>query len=124
MNEQKIKILETFTGTNFENFKIRAKYGYSCSMLNINRNGYFIVYPILENYKIAKDSLNFKRELILFLILKYLNVMFYIKGNNFRIFKWDKSFNYYVKNADNLDWINDFLNEFYIWYNKEVMKNG
>jgi len=123
MSEQKIRILETFTGTNFENFKIRAKYGYSYSILNINRNGHFIVYSIPENYKIAKNNLYFKNEILLFLISNYLNIMSYIKGNNFRVFKWKKSFNYYIKNAYSLDWMDDFLNEFYKWYCKEVMKN-
>ena len=123
MNDEYIKIFETFTKTNFENFKMHVKYNFTDLILNINRNGYFIIYPILENYKIAKDNLIFKSEVILFLFIKYLNIMFYIKGNNFRIFKWNKSFNYYVKNAYDLDWIDDFLNEFYKWYCKEVMKN-
>jgi len=123
MNDEKIRILETFTGTNFENFKIRAKYGYSYSILNINRNRHFIVYPILENYKIAKNNLHFKNEILLFLILNYLNIMYYIKGNNFSVFKWKKSFNYYVRNASDLTWVDDFLNEFYKWYYKKVMKD-
>jgi len=122
MKEQEIKTLETFTGANFDSFKTRAKY-YSYSVMNINRNGHFIVYPILENYEHAKEYSQIKREIPLFLTLKYLKFLSHFLGNNFRVFKWKKSFNYYVENADNLVWVDDFLSEFYKWYYKEVMKN-
>jgi hypothetical protein len=121
--EHKIKALETFTGTNFNSFKIRAKYFYSYSIMHIESNGYFDVYTILQNYEHAKRHSQIMHEIYLFLALKYLKFLSRIRGNNFRMFRWKKSFNYFVGNTCDLAWVDDFLNEFYKWYNEEVMKN-
>jgi len=121
--EHEIKAFETFTGGNFNNFKIRAKYFYSYSIMHIESNGYFDVYTMPENYEHAKRHSQIMREIYLFLALKYLKFLSYFRGNNFGVFRWKKSFNYYVGNACDLAWVDDFLNEFYKWYNGEVMKN-
>jgi len=121
--EHEIKALETFTGANFNSFKIRAKYFYSYSIMHIESNGYFDVYTMLENYEHAKRHSQIMREIYLFLALKYLKFLSYFRGNNFGVFGWKKSFNYYVGNTCDLAWVNDFLNEFYKWYYKKVVKN-
>jgi hypothetical protein len=91
--------------------------------MHIESDGHFNVYTILENYEYAKRHSQVMRKIYLFLALKCLKFLSRFRGNNFRIFRWKKSFNYYVGNTCDLAWVNDFLNEFYKWYYEKVVKN-